>query len=435
VAKPELPPSSSGETRRSAQPEIANLGTDGAAAIERICASASFQKTRVLRELLGYLWSHRQAEVSEYQLGLEVLGRRENFDPKLDATVRVNVARLRQRLHLYYESEGKNDAIRLLIPPGAYRIVSTPVAVAEQQPTDPVPAIPPEERPPVLERSRYWRWIAIAAIAVCVLIGWHDFHTWHRLQSSAPVTHPFWNEALRCRKAYSLIVPSPQFFRWRVGGFVARDFRVNAHDQLSQSPALQLLRERWGEPETSTLYTVTTDTVASGEIARYLQDRGVGVDILTKSNVSQSMLEERDAILMFAAANAAQYEPFIHALSFRFDSSQLLNLKPKPGETRHWRGQSFAQDHVISFGLIASLPSRSGLTRQLLLVSSHNHALATLLTSAPLLYDAFANWKGNGRPEFFEMVIRFEVKGMTTLHAEPVAFHGWKSSTPYVLED
>jgi hypothetical protein len=112
-----------------------------------------------------------------------------------------------------------------------------------------------------------------------------------------------------------------------------------------------------------------------------------------------------------------------------------LNLKPKPGEPQNWQGQSFAQDHTISFGLVASLPSRSGLTRQLLLISSHNHALATLLTSVPLLRDAFAFWKRNGSPEFFEMVIRFEIKGMTTLRAEPVAFHGWKSSTPFVLEN
>jgi hypothetical protein len=432
VAKSELPSPSLGESVVPAQPETVTLQADGSAAIERICASASFQKARVLRELLLYLWQNRHAEVSEYQLGVDVLGRRENFDPKVDAAVRVNIARLRQRLHLYYDSDGKNDTLRLQIPAGAYRIVLTPVACAEQ---DPLPTLTPAERAPAEYGSRYWRWIAIAAVAACVLIGWHDFHTWQRLQSSTSAVHPFWNEALRCPKAYSVIVPSPQFFRWREDGFVARDFRVNAHDQISQSPPLQLLRERWGEPETTTLYTVTTDTAASGEIARYLQDRGVGVDILTKSNVSQSMIEERDAILMFAAANAAQYEPFIQPLSFRFESSQLLNVKPKPGEPKNWKGQTLAQDHVISFGLIASLPSRSGLTRQLLLVSSHNHALATLLTSAPLLRAAYAHWKKNGSPEFFEMVIRFEVRGMTTLQAEPVAFHAWNAATPYVLQD
>jgi hypothetical protein len=133
---------------------------------------------------------------------------------------------------------------------------------------------------------------------------------------------------------------------------------------------------------------------------------------------------------MFAAANAAQYEPFIQPLSFRFESPQLKNLKPGPGEPESWTGQSFSQVHSISYGLLASLPSRTGLTRQLLLVSSRNDALAPLLTSAPLLHSAFEYWKRHGRPEFFEMVIRMEVKGMTPLRAEPVALHPWTRNTP-----
>lgn len=405
-----------------------SLQMEAATAIDRVCSSTSFQKARVLRELLLFLWQRRDVEVDEYQLGIEVLGRRADFDPKTDATVRVNIARLRQRLQAYYESEGKHDPIRFSIPVGAHRIsyarAQNPVELPD----------PPAKESSVL-RAHRWRNIAIAALCGCLIVAIHDYQAWRKLQNSVPALHPFWSEALRCRKAYSIIVPSPQFFRWRKDGFVARDFKVNSHDKISTSPPLMLLRERWGEPETTQLYTVTTDTLASGEIARYLQDRGVGVDILAKSNVSQSLIEERDSILMFAAANATQYEPFIHPLSFRFESPGLRNLKPRPGEKESWVGESFAQDHSVSYGLIASLPSRTGMTRQLLVVSSQNNAVAAMLTSPSLLHSSFQYWQHHGQPEFFEMVIRFEVKGTTTLRAEPMAIHPWKEAQPFVLSN
>ncbi len=421
-----LPPSPASQ-KESAEAEPAE-------AVERICASSSFQKARVLRELLAYLWRNRDTEISEYQIGTEVLGRRKDFDPKLDATVRVNVARLRQRLHFYYDAEGKDDPIRMSIPSGAYRVAWTAIQNAE-------PGVAPPSGGEIVEpktvagASPYWRWVAVASIVASLAIGLHDWSISRKLHLSVPAVHPFWTEALDCRPAYSIVVPSPQFFLWREGRFVARDFRVNSHDQIASSAMLERLRERWGEPETTSLYTITTDTVASGGIARYLQDRGVGVDILTKSNVSQSILEERDAILMFAAANSGQYEPFIQPLSFRFASGGLLNLKPKKDEPDQWTGQSLAQEHSISYGLIASLPSRTGLTRQILLVSTQNHALAALLTSAPLLQEAFEYWRQHGSARFFEMVIRFEVKGMTTLRAAPIAIHGWQSNIPYILQN
>lgn len=374
----------------------------------------------MLRDLLLYLWQNRHTELTEYQLGIEILGRRSDFDPKTDATVRVNIGRLRQRLASYYEVEGKDDPVRLSIPVGVYR-----VCYAKPCTPEPPPAIEAAVVPDLPGRQWPWRNIALALTAALLLLAIHDFSTWRTLQHSVPALHPFWSDALGCRQTYSIIVPSPQFFRWRQPGFVARDFKVNAHDGIAESQPLQLLRERWGEPESTDLYTVTTDTLASGEIARYLQDRGVRIDIRTKTNVSQSLIEERDSILMFAAANAAQYEPFIQPLTFRFETPQLRNLKPRPGEPQGWSGQTFSQDHSISYGLLASVPSRTGQTRQLVLASSHNNALAALLTSEPLLHEAFEYWKRHGSPESFEMVIRLEVKSITTLRADPVALHAW----------
>jgi hypothetical protein len=79
-----------------------------------------------LQKLLGYLADHSLGDppqpVKEYQIATEVLGRGQQFDPRVDSSVRVNVARLRSRLLEYYATEGKNDPLRIEIPKGAYVI-------------------------------------------------------------------------------------------------------------------------------------------------------------------------------------------------------------------------------------------------------------------------------------------------------------------------
>jgi tetratricopeptide (TPR) repeat protein len=54
-------------------------------------------------------------------IAVKALGRRENFDPKTDPVVRVFASRLRAALARYYEGEGADDPIRIVIARGSYR--------------------------------------------------------------------------------------------------------------------------------------------------------------------------------------------------------------------------------------------------------------------------------------------------------------------------
>lgn len=81
---------------------------DESALLEQVAKSALFRKAPASRELLLYLWQHRAEPLSEYAIGVDVLGRKPDFDPKTDATVRVQVSRLRQRLKEYYAGEGQS---------------------------------------------------------------------------------------------------------------------------------------------------------------------------------------------------------------------------------------------------------------------------------------------------------------------------------------
>ena len=94
--------------------------------IDRLVNSQTFRASSSLCKLLSYLGNqaleHPGVSVKEYQVATEVFGRPANFDPKEDATVRVQAGRLRTKLAEYYASEGANDSLIVDLPKGVYAL-------------------------------------------------------------------------------------------------------------------------------------------------------------------------------------------------------------------------------------------------------------------------------------------------------------------------
>jgi serine/threonine-protein kinase len=61
-----------------------------------------------------------EAELKEYTIGVEALGRAPSFDPREDNIVRVQARKLRQRLDDYYSSNGLTEKCRIVFQPGSY---------------------------------------------------------------------------------------------------------------------------------------------------------------------------------------------------------------------------------------------------------------------------------------------------------------------------
>lgn len=107
--------------------------------LTKILESRVFEKSERMRRFLRFIvemtLTGKQSEIGEYNLGLEVYDRTTEFDPRLTSIVRVDAARLRSKLREYYETEGRDDAIRIEIPKGKY----IPVLTREQaaRPSDP----------------------------------------------------------------------------------------------------------------------------------------------------------------------------------------------------------------------------------------------------------------------------------------------------------
>jgi predicted ATPase len=92
--------------------------------LERVLSSDRFARServsKVLRFLVERQLEGRESELKESVIGVEVFGRRPDYNPKLDSTVRTEAVRLRARLGTYYSTEGSQDPLVIEIPKGGY---------------------------------------------------------------------------------------------------------------------------------------------------------------------------------------------------------------------------------------------------------------------------------------------------------------------------
>ncbi len=95
------------------------------AILSKIEASGRLGERSRLRDILRHLVAEERAgrgeRISGYSIGVDVLGRPDDFDPNSDSIVRTEINRLRQALELYSGAEGKGDPLRIDVPKGSYR--------------------------------------------------------------------------------------------------------------------------------------------------------------------------------------------------------------------------------------------------------------------------------------------------------------------------
>src|SRR5262245_37655744 len=82
-----------------------------------------------LRFIVDKSIENQESQLKEYVIATEVFGRGSDFDSRVDSVVRVQAGRLRTKLHEYYETEGKDDSLIIVLPKGQY----TPVFSCAQK--------------------------------------------------------------------------------------------------------------------------------------------------------------------------------------------------------------------------------------------------------------------------------------------------------------
>jgi hypothetical protein len=137
-------------------------------ALEAALGSDTFSRCAQLRAFLRYVCERemegRSAELTEYHIAVDVLGRRKDVSLSDDSSVRNRAYELRQRLEKFYSAEDPGACVRIVIPRGGYVPQYTRPAIAQALTAAPVPMAPPTSagRP---------SWLRIAAVAAALAAG------------------------------------------------------------------------------------------------------------------------------------------------------------------------------------------------------------------------------------------------------------------------
>lgn len=174
--------------------------------LDRILASSAFAQSRRRQNFLKYIVGEtlvgRGERLKGYNVGLEVFDRPKSFDPVVDPVVRIEAARLRDKLREYYEIDGRNDPIRIELPKGSYApriefrqaqtlkpIQDRQFVAVVDQPSGAMsgPEAPPEEG--VSSAPLGWKWPIQGTMAAALILVLGTAGVWFSRGSIVPVSN------------------------------------------------------------------------------------------------------------------------------------------------------------------------------------------------------------------------------------------------------
>jgi len=402
--------------------------------VQRVLQSPHFARAETQRKLLAYLWERRHETVSEYAIAIEALGRNTSFDSTVDASVRVHISRLRRKLKDYYQHE-TGEMELLAIPTGTHQLI---VLEPHQLPTEPATLEVAIDAPPV-KRSLLIPALSALCVLLAVVAG---FFCWkyYSLQSSpaqqAPKPNTFWARFLTGEQPVKIILPTPVFFHFASKpSFRLRSTKVNAFDEIPNDPTFAALIKDLGPPGLELPYTVTWDTLAAIDMARYLDSVGakqrVSFDVMRNS--SMMILEQANVIMVGTHQTLEPVHEYVQSMNFSLSPGEtwVINAKPKPGEQARYEILAEGEGgYQVEPSIIALMPGRAPGLKVLVLESRHTGALVSLLSSSAGSNSVEEMWRKNGSPPFFEMVVRTEVQSDKAIRTWPVTMHAYSSQAP-----
>jgi hypothetical protein len=353
------------------------------ALVERIVNSAAFAKCERLSSLLAYVCdltlNGRGKEINEQKIGEAVFGRSRDYDSSIDGIVRTQASRLRQRLDLYFQEEGADEPMRVVIPRGGYMPLFEPRTIPVPPPDLPAPLmLPPEHAPsavvvqPPAARSvaalvaSALPWFLVAMLAVALLMMVLANRTLRTGQAAAPAVIPLWSQMFVAERQ-TLIVPGDSgLVMWQglvgrsvgLGEYLSGGYRTNLVGPAAASQKIVL-------DMGSRRYTSIVDLEVAKSLALVSQSLKSKLAVRYARDVRPNDLKQGNVILVGAAEANPWVELFEHNMNFVFFNDRvrgifsIRNRAPQGNEPRQW--DSFytdAQNRV--YAVVAFMPNLSG---------------------------------------------------------------------------
>jgi hypothetical protein len=349
--------------------------------VRRILESPIFSRSERLSALLGYVcevtFRGRGDELSEQSIGHAVFGRSKDYDSAVDGIVRTQASRLRQRLDLYFQQEGVEEPVRLVIPRGGY------VPVFERRPV----IAPPESIPTVLDlppvlpplralegtRSQRMRWLpwvfcALLLVAVVQLTIWN-----RRLAAVTPTvsTHPLWSHLL-VKGRPTLVIPADSglVLFHNISGrsmglneYLAAKYRAQPPQMMGYKTGASM--SDWISNLADRRYTSIVDLNAVSSLERLAQTQHSEIQVRYARDVRPNDLKSGNDILLGASEANPWVELYEHNMNFILHNDykanvfSVINRSPKAGEPAQWDSSIHDPQRRV-YCIVAFVPNLAG---------------------------------------------------------------------------
>lgn len=344
--------------------------------VQRIVNSPGFLKSNLLSRFLLYVCSRtlsgRMEEISECQIGVNVFGRRPGYSTDEDNIVRNYARQLRQRLHHFFEEEGKLEPLRLDIPRGQYIPVFIPVAAADQVKggTSEQAAVSPEAaeasaKPLPNGEAASGRRLALIAypillfLAVAAAVQPYLLRA-YRLHNDP--ARPLWTQLLDTHHQ-TLLVPSDDgivMFQNLTQHSVTLAEYINRDYQAVQSP-YHIDRQNMTDLEAQR-YTSVADLEMVVKISHLDEASPDRVAVRYARELHMDDLKNANVVLLGSVYSNPWVELFEKNLNFKFqyqphpNASIIVNEHPAPGELASYVNEAADSSHR-TYGVIALVPN------------------------------------------------------------------------------
>lgn len=377
--------------------------------LDRILNSETFRQAGSLRRLLAYLGEKslngEADQLKEYTVGLEAFGKPPTYNPQQDASVRVQAAKLRQKLEEYYRTEGAGDLVRVQFPKGRFKLEFETRSAA-----------------PAPRRSRLAAPVA-AGLAGAVLGSALTLLVVSLIGRDPTPAVPWtaeleelWQPFLESSRPLLIGLGTPMFAH--LGPVFLRDPAANEPHELDASPYLGALRKGFPglDPVPTYLYTGVGEAIGATELVRLLAGRRREVTIKRSASVSWEDIERQDVIFLGSTKFNPQLKELPGGLELVMMPGEIVNLKPGPGEPASLRGQwpTGAPYRVSDYALITRIHGLH--QRGEILILGANSTEGTLaavryMTQPSYAADLVAKLKQGGRlPRHYQVVLHARLK-------------------------
>ena len=400
----------------SAKPSVQGTAHQYDALIRQVADSEAFRAAPTMRALLLYLWEHQGESISEYAIATEALGRSSDFEPKLDSTVRVQIARLRAKLKEFHESAGDDFPLRLSLPLGRHELEWS-YRPARKSIASKLSIVP---KPYLWTAGAVTAMLLIACVALTLEV--------RSLKASIPASSPppprFWQSFLMGAKSTTIVVPSPLYFFWPSHQVYIRDLQISDFANWQASSTLKEMAGKWGPPELAQVYVGAMEMTAGVRLLQYLEKDGQQVRLTESRRFPAESFAAQNTIFLGMPRTAGYLNQMLEKTNFyiaQVSPDIIRNRKPASGEPAEFNEVPYSADRRLAPAIITLLPARPERTRMLLLLGRNLTSLTSLLVSLEGLKQVDEQWQKCGSPDAWEMVIQAEIYRDTVLKTNPVA--------------